>query len=89
MSSSASLGLTDLFFLFFFTLDTGLRRSLGLKLSDTTKRLTDCSQVDMLGCAVQICRRWTGMIDSGLGGVPREQKMLKGPLPRVIYYQVY
>ena len=31
------------------------------------------------------------MIDSGLalGGVPREQKMLKGYLPRVIYHQVY
>ena len=28
------------------------------------------------------------MIDSGLGGVPREQKMLKGHLPRVIYHQV-
>ena len=26
---------------------------------------------------------------SGLGGVPREQKMLKGHLPRVIYLQVY
>jgi len=32
------------------------------------------------------------MIDSGLvglGGVPREQKMLKGHPPRVIYHQVY
>jgi len=33
------------------------------------------------------------LIDSGLvgslGGVPREQKMLKGHLPRVIYHQVY
>ena len=30
------------------------------------------------------------MIDSGLvGGVPREQKMLQGHLPRVIYHQVY
>jgi len=28
------------------------------------------------------------MIDS-LGGVPREQKMLKGHLPRVIYHQLY
>ena len=28
------------------------------------------------------------MIDSDLGGVPREQKMLKGHLPRVIYHQV-
>ena len=25
-----------------------------------------------------------GLIDSGLGGVPQEQKMLKGHLPRVI-----
>ena len=24
-----------------------------------------------------------------MGGVPREQKMLKGYLPRVIYHQVY
>ena len=24
-----------------------------------------------------------------LGGVPREQKMLKGHLPRVIYHQAY
>ena len=30
------------------------------------------------------------MIDSGLvGGVPREQKMLKGHLPRAIYQQAY
>ena len=33
------------------------------------------------------------MIDSGIngffvGGVPREQKMLKGNLPRVIYHRV-
>ena len=36
--------------------------------------------------------RHTGaMIDSGtsLGGVSREQKMLKGHLPRVIYHQLY
>ena len=26
------------------------------------------------------------VIDSGLGGVPREQKMLKGHLPRVLYH---
>ena len=26
---------------------------------------------------------------TSLGGVPREQKMLKGHLPRVIYNQVY
>ena len=26
---------------------------------------------------------------SSLGGVPREQKMLKGHLPRVVYHQVY
>ena len=26
---------------------------------------------------------------TSLGGVPREQKMLKGHLPRVIYHQVY
>ena len=35
-----------------------------------------------------------GVISEGgarraLGGVPREQKMLKGHLPRVIYHQVY
>ena len=29
------------------------------------------------------------VIDSGLGGVPREQKKLKGHLPRVIYHQIY
>ena len=28
-------------------------------------------------------------VDIELGGVPREQKMLKGHLPRVIYHQVY
>jgi len=27
--------------------------------------------------------------DTALGGVPREQKMLKGHLPRVMYHQVY
>ena len=32
---------------------------------------------------------FVAVIDSGLGGVPREQKMLKGYLPRVIYHQVY
>ena len=29
------------------------------------------------------------MADTELGGVPREQKMLTGHLPRVIYHQVY
>ena len=29
------------------------------------------------------------LIDLELGGVPREQKLLKGHLPRVIYHQVY
>jgi len=29
------------------------------------------------------------VIGSGLRGVPREQKMLEGHLPRVIYHQVY
>jgi len=29
------------------------------------------------------------LTDSGLGGKPRQQKMLKGHLPRVIYHQVY
>ena len=29
------------------------------------------------------------VIDSGLGGVPREQKILKGHLPRVLYHPVY
>ena len=29
------------------------------------------------------------VVDSGLGGVPREQKMLKGHLPRVIYHREY
>ena len=30
-----------------------------------------------------------GWLNRFLGGVPREQKMLKGHLPRVIYHQVY
>ena len=29
------------------------------------------------------------MLESCLGGVPREQRMLKAHLPRVIYHQVY
>jgi len=29
------------------------------------------------------------VIDSALGGVPREQKILKGHLPRVIYHRAY
>ena len=33
--------------------------------------------------------KFQNLIDSGQGGVPREQKMLKGHLPRVIYHQVY
>jgi len=32
----------------------------------------------------------SGLVGStGLGSVPREQKMLKGNLPRVIYHQAY
>ena len=30
-----------------------------------------------------------GSSETSLGGVPREQKMLKGHLPRVIHHQVY
>jgi len=30
-----------------------------------------------------------GSTGTSLGGVPREQKMLRGHLPRVIYHQVY
>jgi len=35
--------------------------------------------------------KFPSVIDSGLvlGGVPREQKMLKGHPLRVVYYQVY
>jgi hypothetical protein len=33
-------------------------------------------------------RSFVAMIDSWLGGVPQEKKMLKGHLPRVICYQV-
>ena len=33
--------------------------------------------------------RQTGKCGTSLGGVPREQKMLKGHLPIVIYHQVY
>ena len=40
-----------------------------------------------------LCVPYALMIDSGflasVGGVPQEQKMLKGHLPRVIYHQVY
>jgi len=32
---------------------------------------------------------WLAQRGTSLGGVPREQKMLKGHLPRVIYHQVY
>ena len=31
----------------------------------------------------------TSALGTSLGGVPREQKILKGHPPRVIYYQVY
>ena len=31
----------------------------------------------------------TNLIDSGLGGVPREQKMPKEHPPRVMYHRVY
>ena len=34
-------------------------------------------------------RRALRGIDSGFGEVPREQTMLKGHLPRVIFHQVY
>jgi len=62
---------------FFLTLVTVPRRSLSLKLSDTRvyePQILPPHQVRVF---------WL-MIDSGLGGVLREQKMLKGHLPRVI-----
>jgi len=34
-------------------------------------------------------RRRVGWLNGFLGGVPREQKMLKGHLPRAIYHRVY
>ena len=42
------------------------------------------------GCRVYVAPRQRAhpVVDSP-GGVPREQKMLKGHLPRVIYHQVY
>ena len=50
-------------------------------------------------CANSVCDRlrvgWLNRFSfitstgASLGGVPREQKMLKGHLPRVIYHQVY
>jgi len=43
-------------------------------------------------CQLRAGNTSTRLIDSGLtslGGVPREQKMLTGHLPRVIYHQVY
>ena len=53
-------------------------------------RLASNKEEDISGLRRGLC----GVIDSGLvgstvGGVPREQKMLKGHLPRVIYHQVY
>ena len=46
------------------------------------------SGVPLYGIAYRRASRVFGcVIDSGL--VPREQKMLKGHLPRVIYHQMY
>ena len=41
-----------------------------------------------IGSFTSICIG-NGHVCPGVGGVPREQKMLKGHLPRVIYHQVY
>jgi len=48
--------------------------------------LADYSEVDKLG---QRCKSFSfgPVVDSGR--VPREQRMLKGHLPRVVYHQVY
>jgi len=43
-------------------------------------------------CIIFVRIGYGDFIDKGimaLGGVPREQKMLQGHLPRVIYHQVY
>jgi len=45
--------------------------------------LKSISRYDRLGVG------WLNGFWASLGGVPREQKMLKGHLPRVIYHQVY
>ena len=70
-----------LIFFFFFTLVTGPRRSLSLKLSDT--RVSE-----PLVTSERVPRANPCGVDRLRGGVPREQKMLKGHLPRVIYHQV-
>ena len=49
---------------------------------------TDCSEVDSLGSWYEFVN-FGAVIDSGLVGVPREQKMLEGHLPSVIYHHVY
>ena len=48
------------------------------------------------GCRMYVVGRCLCLVDrlrvgwlTSLGGVPREQKNLKGHLPRVIYHQVY
>ena len=46
-----------------------------------TRKPRPGSGLDCLICAIFTRQR--------LGGVPREQKMLKGHLPRVIHHQVY
>ena len=45
-------------------------------------------EIDLSGLAVDFETEGVEVYSS-LGGVPREQKMLKGHLPRVIYHQVY
>ena len=39
--------------------------------------------------APSVSKQLMNTLGTSLGGVPREQKMLKGHLPRVIYHQVY
>jgi len=66
-----------------------------LELSDT--RVYEPYIRALLGSRRPNPGRFAGVIDSGLvgstdfplGGVPGEQKMLKGHLPRVIHHQVY
>ena len=47
------------------------------------------SQVEVLQTVQVVPGTLRALIDPGVGRVPREQKMLKGHLPRVVYHQVY
>jgi hypothetical protein len=58
---------------------------MSLKYEPSSEPLPPCLVFGVCRCRVID----KGLVGSTLGGVPREQTMLKGHLPMVVYHQVY